>query len=96
MRQAATVSRTLRASPRRVLYWLQPRPGQPDHPPDGDVMDDEIDDEMKLVLALGAQARAEQEGMDPEVQQLGRDLLGPQVDRYHAATAGVHRTDVPE
>jgi hypothetical protein len=55
-----------------------------------------MDDELSLVLALGAQARAERDGMDPDVQQLGRDLLGAWVDQYHTETAGAHRTDVPE
>lgn len=55
-----------------------------------------MDDELSLVLALGAQARAERDGMTPDAQQLGRDLLGAAVDQYHAATDGVHRTDVPE
>lgn len=55
-----------------------------------------MDDELRLVLALGAQARAEQDGMTPDAQQLGRDLLGAQVDCYHAETGGVHQTDVPE
>jgi hypothetical protein len=55
-----------------------------------------MDDELALVLALGAQARAEEEGMASDAQQLGRDVLGAVVDRYHAATDGAHRTDVPE
>lgn len=46
-----------------------------------------MDDELSLVLALGEQARAEQAGQDPDTRELARELLGAQVDRYHAANA---------